>query len=264
MTDTLKILTLAQWARGGNWRLDLPHSSPCHAFVWITRGQGRFTVEGLRRGLGVHNALAIPAGTLFSLDTGSQNFGLVCLIPPGGSVLMPDTPQHLRIREVHAQSELTSMLDSMQREQSLARPFHDEALRAHATLMTVWLRRAMIEHGAAPSEKSAAERLVMAYCALVERDFTTGRPMADYARALGVTPTHLTRSCRQCAGLTAAEILTRRTLHAARSMIEDTQMPLRHVAMQLGFASAAYFSRFVLHHTGQSPSALRKRAKALA
>jgi len=261
MSEKLRILTLAQWSRGADWRVELPHSSPCHALVWITRGQGRFTVEGLRRGLGVHNALAIPAGTLFSLDTGSQNFGLVCLIPPGGPVLMPDTPQHLRVREVHAQAELTAMLDAMQREQALARPFNDEALQAHATLMTVWLRRAMIDHGVATQHKTAAERLIMAYCALVERDYASGKPMAEYARALGVTPTHLTRSCRQCAGLTAAELLTQRTLHAALCLIEDGEDPIRHVAAQLGFASAAYFSRFVLHHTGQSPSALRKRAR---
>lgn len=261
MTNAARIATLVQWSHGAPWRLELQHSCPDHALVWITRGQARVTLEGVRRGVGVHNVLAVPAGTLMSLTLGPNAFGLVCLIPPGGPVLMPDTPQHLRIREVHTQSELTGLLDAMQREANQPRPFADEALNAHAQLMTVWLRRAMIAHEM-PPPATAAERLVMAFAALVERNFRSGAPMADYARELGVTPTHLTRSCRHCAGLTAADFLTERTLHAARVMLADGHDAIRHVAAQLGFRSAAYFSRFILHHTGHSPTDLRRQARA--
>jgi AraC family transcriptional activator of pobA len=217
-------------------------------------------VEGIMRGIGVHNALAIPADTLFSLDLGKQGFGLVCLVPAGGPVLMPDTPQHLRIRDVQAQAELTGILEGMQREQNADRDFLDEAMNAQAALLSVWLRRAMIAHGAEAEDDSAGKRLVRAYAALIERDYTTGRPMHDYARQLGVTPTHLSRSCREHAGRTAADLLTQRTLHAVRAMLEGTDHPLNRIAAILGFRSAAYFSRFVQHHTGQSPSMLRKAA----
>ncbi|RKF15455.1 AraC family transcriptional regulator [Roseovarius spongiae] len=255
-------MTLAQWSRGAAWRLGLLHSIGAHALVWVTRGQARATVDGIRRGVGVHNALAIPAGTLFSLDLGAQSFGLVCLIPPGGPALMPDETHHLRVREVHAQLELTALMDAMQRESTERRDFSDEALGAHAALMTVWLRRAMILHET-PATATAGQRLVSAYAAMVARDFHTPMLMADYARDLGVTPTHLTRSCRQCSGLTAADFLTQRSLHAAREMIEDGGDSIRHVAVQLGFNSAAYFSRFILHHTGETPSTLRKQAQKL-
>ena len=228
-----------------------------HALIWITRGQARATVEGLRRGIGVHNVMAIPANTMFSFEPGPQCFGLVCLIPQYGPVLMPDRPQHLRIREVHAQMELTALLDAMQRESNQARPFNDEALNAHAILMTVWVRRAMIDHEI-EKKPTAAQRLVMAYSAMIEQDYRSGKPMADYARDLGVTPTHLTRTCKQCSGMTAADLLTQRSLHAARDMLETSGDSIRHVAVQLGFTSAAYFSRFILHHTGHSPSKLRK------
>ena len=250
------VQTIAQWAGGAEWRLSLPHSVPQHALIWITRGQGIATIEGLRRGIGVHNALAIPAGTLFSLDLGRQGFGLVCLVPAGGPILMPDQPQHLRIRDVQSQAEITGILESMQREQNGVRPFMDEALDAHAVLLTVWLRRIMIARDA-PEPPGAAARLVMAYAALVERDFASGRGVAELAGKLGVTPTHLTRCCRQCAGLTAAELLTSRSLHAARERLETGHLPIRVIAAELGFGSAAYFSRFILHHTGLSPRELR-------
>ena len=260
MTGHARILTIAQWTGAAAWKAELPHSDDMHAFVWVTRGQGRCMVDGLRRGVGVHNAICIPAGTIFSLDLGKQGFGQVCLIPPGGPILMPDSPQHLRIRDTQTQIELTAILEAMQREQNQYRPFRDEFMTAQASLLTVWLRRAMIEHGEAAETPSAAQRLVTAYSRLVERDHMTGKPMSDYAEALGVTPTHLTRSCRQCLGMTASDFLTKRTLHAVRTLLEGSSHPFNRIAAMLGFTSAAYFSRFVLHHTGHSPSALRKRA----
>ncbi len=68
MSDHPRILTIAQWAAGANWALELQHSCADHALVWQTRGQGRCVIEGIRRGFGVHTALAIPAGTPFSLE----------------------------------------------------------------------------------------------------------------------------------------------------------------------------------------------------
>lgn len=261
MVTHARIMSIAQWTGTGSWRAELPHSSPQHALVWITRGQGRVLVQGVLRGLGVHTALCIPAGTLFALDMGKQGFGTVCTVPAGGPVLMPDEPMLLRIRDVQAQAELTAILEAMGREQNRARVFADEALDAHATLLTVWLRRAIIDHAEDHPELSAAQRLVMAYSALIERDYTTGKPMSDYARALGVTPTHLTRACRSSAGMTASELLTRRVVHAVRELLETTDHPANRVAAMLGFRSAAYFSRFVLQHTGHTPTGLRRLRK---
>ena len=95
----------------------------------------------------------------------------------------------------------------------------------------------------------------------MEQRFRQHRGVADYAAELGVTPTHLTRSCREASGLTAADILTQRSLYAARDMIETTDRPLQDIGQSLNFSSPAYFSRFVQHHTGQSPSMLRRSAK---
>ncbi len=261
MTTAPQIMTIAQWTHGAPWRLSLPHSQPYHALIWITRGQARASVGGLRRGVGAHNALAVPAGTLFSLDIGPGCYGQVCLIPPGGPALMPDEPEHLRIREAQTQAELTALLEAMMRETANARPFADEAAQALAILITVWLRRALIGQDPAP-RLTAAQRLVVAYAALVEQSHATGQPMAAYARDLGVTPTHLGRSCKACCGLTAADLLVQRILHAARERLEDGDDAIRHVAAQLGFGSAAYFSRFIQAHTGASPSALRRKAQA--
>lgn len=262
MSSSIRIQTLAQWADGAAWRWSLQHSLEAHALIWVTRGQGLCTIEGLRRGFGVHNAFALPAKTLFSLDLGKSGYGLITLIPPGGNILMPDEPQHLRIRDAAAQAELAGLLDVMQREQSNRRAFSDEALTAQAHLLTVWIRRAMIAQDAPDERVSAAAHLMRAFSALVERDYRLGKPMADYAAALGVTPTHLTRTCKQTCGMTAADMVTQRVVHAARDMLEGGTIPIQTIAADLGFNSAGYFTRFIQQHTGNTPSSLRKARAA--
>lgn len=257
----IRIGTIAQMARGTPWRLEHLHSHDHDMLLWITRGQGRMVLQGLRSGIGTHNAVFIPAGTLLAVELGKQGFGLAIHLPDQPELALPEEPQHLRIRDVQAQAEIATILDVMQREQAANRPFADTAMRAHAMLMSVWLRRQMIDHADDGPRIPAAHRLVQAYCALVARDYASPKLMGDYAVELGVTPTHLTRSCRDASGMTAADILTQRSLYAAREMIETTDRPLQDIGQSLNFSSPAYFSRFVQHHTGQSPSMLRRSAQ---
>ena len=253
--------TIARMARGTPWRLEHLHSHDHDILLWITRGQGRMILQGLRSGIGTHNAVFVPAGTLLALELGKQGFGLAVHLPGDAGLALPEEPRHLRIRDVQAQAEIATILDVMQREQTANRPFADTAMRAHALLLSVWLRRQMIAHEDDSPRIPAAHRLVQAYCAMVARDYASPKLMGDYAAELGVTPTHLTRSCRDASGMTAADILTQRSLYAAREMIETTNRPLQDIGQSLNFSSPAYFSRFVQHHTGQSPSMLRRSAQ---
>lgn len=255
--QSLQISTLANLVHGATWRLELLHDLPFDLLIWVTRGQGRALLQGHRRGISTHNLLWIPAGTMFSLDLGKQSNVLALSLPIGNGLGFPPDHSLLRVRDVQAQSEVTGRLESMARELQLARPFAEEAARAHAALLSVWFRRHLLD---APSEPrpTAALRLVRAFCAQVSRNHGSGKSMAAYAQDLGVTPTHLSRVCKQVSDLTAADIITQRTLHAARDKVEASTLPFQVIAAELGFGSAAYFTRFVQNHTGQSPTALRR------
>ena len=253
----LSIQTLAQLSGGDAWRLALAHDRPHHTLLWFTRGQGRILLDGRMRGLGTHNAVFVPAGSLFAIESGRQSLGLAAIIPVGTPLRLPDLPRHLRVRDVHVQAELSALLEAAQREQSQARPLAQDALEAHVALMSVWLRRQMILEEHVPSKRNAAERLSRQFTELVSKHFMAGHTMTFYAKALGVTPTHLSRAVKAATGRTAAHILTERTVHAGRSLLETTTHPARNIAQHLGFGSAAYFTRFMQQHTGSSPSQLR-------
>ncbi|MCH2163488.1 MAG: AraC family transcriptional regulator [Marinovum sp.] len=264
----LELKTLARLSAQGPWRVALPHARDSHLLIWITRGQGRATIQGVRRGIGAHNVLWLPAGTQFCLDFGPQVFGQTITYRQSDPSLLPLSAQHLRIRDVSFQGEFNGLIELITRETQTYRPFQDEALLAKFILIEVWLRRMMLQVGSAedrvhlavPERLTAARRLAEGFARRAEEEFRSGRTMADYASDLNVTPTHLTRVCREVTGMTAADLLTGRVLHEAQRLLCDSDAPAQNIARHLGFGSAAYFSRFIQKHTGQPPSALRRAA----
>jgi AraC family transcriptional activator of pobA len=177
---------------------------------------------------------------------------------------MPQEPLLLRVRDSLSQAEITGEIDAMTRELTQNRPHLQEALEAHVRLVAVWLHR-QVKSGAEDAYKeTAAQKLVRRYAQAVTRDYRKPTLMGRYAEMLDVTPTHLTRVCRQCCGKTAADILNERKLYAARISLSSPRPSVQDIARDLGFSSPAYFSRFIQNHTGKSPSALRRESAGSA
>lgn len=259
----IALCTLAQLTQAGAWQLELAHARGHHLLIWVTRGQGLALLDGTRRGLGVHNALFIPAHHLMAIRLGQRGFATALVIPGDAALSLPQMPRHLRIREVAAQSELTVLMEALGREQNDRRPLCQGAMLAYAELVAIWLHRQLARQTrqtAAPD--TAARRLSQAWCARLARGFTNCTSMAEHAAALGVTPTHLSRVSRAQTGQTAARLLSERQLHAARRLLIETNVPLQDIARHLRFGSAAYFTRFIRQHTGSTPSVLRSERKA--
>jgi AraC-like DNA-binding protein len=226
--------------------------------LWFTKGQGRVTVAGVTRGYTPHNAIFIPAGVMHGFEVGPQVFGTAVFFGRDTEVTLPHTPLHLRIRESQAQVELNLYLDAIQRELESASPGQDRAARHYLGLLGVWLERQAARLAAENVPSDAARRLVMRYTVMLEREFRSGRGVADYAAALGVTPSHLTRCCNQACGRSALALLQDRRLFEARRLLSETALPVGRIARDLGFTSAAYFTRAFQHRTGKTPTAFRR------
>lgn len=259
MTDTfLRLTPLQRLARGGRWRTEAMRSYSEPLLLWFTRGQGRMTVGGVTRGYGSHNAVFIPAGMMHGFDVSSQVYGTAVFFGTASGLDLPQQPVHLRIRDAAAQSEMTAILEHLQREADGQRPARKRAMLHHAGLMTVWLERQLLENDDALATHDATRRLARRYATLVEQGFHTSRSVSDYATDLDVSPTHLTRVCKAACGRTASDLLADRKIAEARRLLVDTRRPVKDIAASLGFASPAYFTRAFHARTGKSPVNFRK------
>ncbi len=254
----IRIVPIPRLAQGGRWRVEAMRSLSEPLLLWFTRGQGRITVGGITRGYGAHNAVFIPAGVMHGFEVGAQTYGTAIFFGHGQDVALPGSPQHLRIREVGPQAELSAIVDSIQRELEGGRPGHERAARHHLGLLGVWLERQTEAAAAEARRPAAAQRLARAYADLLEREFRSGQGVSDYARALGVTPTHLSRVCNQTCGRSASDLLHDRVIFEARRLLAETKVPVGEISAALGFTSPAYFTRAFQHRTGKTPTAFRR------
>ena len=256
--SAVRFVPIPRLAVGGRWRVEAMRSLGEPLLLWFTRGQGRITVAGTTRGYGPHNAVFIPAGIMHGFEVASQVFGTAVFFGRNSPVTLPEGPHHLRIRDSATQIELNGIIDAVQREMDSTRPAHDRATRAHMGLLGVWLERQVALSAGETGRPDAARKLAARYAALLERDFRTGKSVADYARVLGVTPTHLSRVCNQTSGRPASALLQERVLFEARKLLVETKTPVKRIAESLGFRSPAYFTRAFLHRTGQTPTGFRR------
>lgn len=263
--SSLRLTPIARLAAGGRWRVEAMRSHREPLLLWFTQGQGRITIAGSTRGYGPNIAIFIPPGIMHGFEMTPRVQGTAVFFGRNHGLDLPRTPHVMRPREPMVQKELNGVLENIQRELESRRQGSQKAAHHHLGLLGVWIDRQLERekaHEILPQRPQAAQQLSARYAALLERDFRSNRAVADYAEALGVTPTHLTRACRAACGKGAHQLLEDRILFEARRLLSETQMPIKHVAEMLGFNSAGYFTRAFQKTAGMTPSAFRKKPLA--
>ncbi len=88
------------------------------------------------------------------------------------------------------------------------------------------------------------------------------RSVADYAKRLSVTTTHLTRVLRAVTGRSAGELIHDRLLLQAKRQLVFTDKSVANIAYDLDFSSPSYFTRLFVSKEGETPVAFRIRTRA--
>lgn len=257
MNLPVRVTTFTQIMRDGKWRLESLHSEDDHLLMWFSKGQGRITINGATKIYGPNAIVFLPAGTPFSMETKQSLFGQVAIVSELADVEMPNAPIFLRIRDLMLHAEFVSHFEALQRELVKPRYGQDRACLYHAGLLGVWLDR-QAQEALPEMTLNAPERLAKRYTDLLETRYASGTSVSAMAQELGVTATHLTRCCRQAGGKSAHDMLAERLMYEARDLLLRTDLPVKRIANDLGYRSAAYFTRAFQNNIGTTPSEFRK------
>jgi len=256
------LATLSYGGPAARWRTEVMRSHTTARLIHITKGQGRITVAGLTNGYGPNNLIYVPPYTMYGMEVGATVFGQILTLPDATG--WPAASFHLRLRDVDPQKELVTLIEAVERE---LQPSGDpRAAHFHLGLLGIFVERqlAQLDPTALDARRhTAAARLVARYTHMIAQEFRSDRTVASYAAALGVTPTHLTRSCRKTCGSSALSLLNDRIHFEACILLKETTLPVKDIAQRLGFGSPAYFTRSFQEKSGQPPRDFR-RGKALS
>ncbi|MHA7874078.1 helix-turn-helix domain-containing protein [Roseivivax sp.] len=110
---------------------------------------------------------------------------------------------------------------------------------------------------AAPGGSPRQIQLIESFETLLQAHLRERWRAGDYARALGVSPTHLTRICRAAAGISASAWIDRATVTEACRQLAYTVRPVSQISYDLGYEDPSHFSRVFRRVMGLSPSAYR-------
>jgi transcriptional regulator GlxA family with amidase domain len=89
-------------------------------------------------------------------------------------------------------------------------------------------------------------------------------PVRRLARVSGVSEAHFARSFKQAFGVPPHRYLLTRRIERATALLRDTDLSITEIAFQTGWESLGTFGRTFRDVTGESPGAIRSRARATA
>jgi len=89
-------------------------------------------------------------------------------------------------------------------------------------------------------------------------------PVRRLARVSRVSEAHFARSFKQAFGVPPHRYLLTRRIERATALLRDTDRPITEIALDTGWESLGTFGRTFRDVTGESPGAVRARARAAA
>ena len=89
-------------------------------------------------------------------------------------------------------------------------------------------------------------------------------PVRRLARVSHVSEAHFARSFKQAFGVPPHRYLLTRRIERATALLRDTESSITEIAFHTGWDSLGTFGRTFRDVTGESPSAMRARARAAA
>src|SRR5499426_978072 len=89
-------------------------------------------------------------------------------------------------------------------------------------------------------------------------------PVERLANVSGVSDAHFARSFKEAFGVPPHRYLLTRRIERATALLRDSDLAVTEIAFQTGWESLGTFGRTFRDVTGESPSALRLRARGAA
>ncbi len=152
--------------------------------------------------------------------------------------------------------ELCAALERELRERSDG---YEAAALAHLTLLLVEVSRLAVD--VVGDLKLNDEPLLAEVFACIEARYQDGISLSDVARAVNLSPGHLTTVVRRKTGRTVQQWIGEQRMAQARRMLVETDQPVEHVGRQVGIPDAVYFGRSFRRAHGVTPLAWRRAAR---
>lgn len=247
-----------------------PCKIKCGVYAIIVRGTARATINITQYDFKERDVLLLEPGSFLLIHEFSED-ALVYYILFSSSFLekntfsnrMSLTALQLRSPIVHISVEQAEVIKSMAavllQAMNMQPPMLDSAKMVYIfNLMQTSFAsyaRSQDEYIIRPNDRRT--EIYQDYCQLVLKHYREWRHVNQYAQAMHITMPHLCSTVKSVSSRTAGDIITDAIVTDAKAQLKITVLPIKEIALSLGFDNVAFFNRFFKTHVGVTPKAYR-------
>jgi AraC family transcriptional regulator, transcriptional activator of pobA len=256
------------------------HAHDFLTLLYVERGEGPVRVDGRDWPLEVGDALVIAPGAVIAApgvgiapDAAAWTvfFPADAVDPAGAAPLVSWQPHPLLAPFVGArrggaqrlpvapeqQAAWSAQLGALADECDRRRDGYAEAVRAHLTVLLVWLGRLAAD---APGSL-VPDPLLAGVFDVIERRYADLEPpigLREVADEVGLTTGHLATVVKRRTGRTVGQWINERRMREARRLLADTDLTVTVVARRVGYRDPGYFVRRFRTEHGVPPLTWRR------
>ncbi len=108
------------------------------------------------------------------------------------------------------------------------------------------------------SRESQPKMFFQKFVSLVIEHYKEERSIKFYADRLCITPKYLGRIVKEVSGQSALDLINSYVILEAKVLLKDNSHAVNHIADELNFPNASFFTRYFRQQTGLTPSAYRR------
>ncbi len=110
-----------------------------------------------------------------------------------------------------------------------------------------------VDRGARPTTASRHNDRIFRAIDYIETNLAASLRLSDIAAAASMAPYHFLRAFKDTTGTTPHQLVLRRRIETACSLLETTQAPVSEIALRSGFASQSHLTTTMRRSIGQTP-----------
>lgn len=261
LPDVLHCETIAARSELHDWEFAAHRHARLHQVLLLTSGGGMAHLDGHAQPLRPGALVNVPPGHVhaFRFTQGTQGWVTTLADELMNEILVRvgDVRGDLeRAYVARADASVRWTVGQIWQEFSGRSKARALVLRGLSATLLGWVARAMAQE--TPGDPSLPPSdAVQRFKTLIEAHYLEHWQVADYARALSVSSTHLSRLTRAAAGESASRLIEARILREARRNLAYTHLSIATIAYALGYTDPAYFTRVFTRDAGISPRAFR-------
>lgn len=247
-----------------DWELAPHRHDRLHQLLLLKSGTGTAHLDGQALALGPLSLINVPAGNVhaFTFEPGTQGLVVTLADEMLATLLAGADDVRLALGQAfvgEGNAAMAAVAQQLWQEFKGLRSARALVLRGLcATLLGLAARVGALAHAAQQGHAGRPE-LLQRFEKLVEAHYLAHWGVAQYAQALAISPTHLSRLVRAATGEPASRLIEARVIREARRNLAYTNLRIATIADALGYADPAHFSRAFTRTVGVSPRQFRQQ-----